>query len=363
MIDNPYSPLKIFHHVDRLEQLKQGKQIIPTQLQLIISDLCNHDCNFCAYRWSGYTSNVLFTKDAELASFGHNNPKRWIPRSKVFEILDDCVEMGIPSVQFTGGGEPTVHPNFGEVYSTAQSLGLQTALVTNGARLNRFVEMAGKSSWVRVSIDAGYSDTYASMRNISESNFQTVWNNIEELVETKKKDCILGIGFVVTNENWKGIIRCTKIARDAGCDNIRLSAVFQPEGEAYFDLFYKEAALLCKEAKDLETKDFKVFNLFGDRLQDLHQRSPKYSFCGYQQFNTYIGGDLNVYRCCGYAYNPRGLIGSLKEQSFKELWFSEEKQKDFQSFNAKDCEICQFNNKNETILYALHPNPAHINFV
>ena len=81
------------------------------------------------------------------------------------------------------------------------------------------------------------------------------------------------------------------------------------------------------------------------------------------QFNTYIGGDLKVYTCCNNAYNETGEIGSIKDKSFKDFWFSEEKQKFFRNFNAKRCERCMFNNKNRFINYALKDNPRHINYV
>ena len=116
MKGSPYSPLKVLHHRDRIDKIKSGVQIVPTQVQLIISDLCNQDCSFCAYRMSGYTSNQLFAGDSELAKNGTNNPKRMIETSKVFEILDDCQEMGVGAIQVTGGGEPTVHPDHIDIW-------------------------------------------------------------------------------------------------------------------------------------------------------------------------------------------------------------------------------------------------------
>ena len=364
---NPYSSLKVFHHQEKLDQLKRGQQIVPTQMQLIISDLCNQDCSFCAYRMSGYTASELFTKDTELAVVGTNNPKRQLTKSKVFEILDDCAEMGIKAVQFTGGGEPTVHPDFAEVYEYALSKGLIPALVTNGLLLQKHIPLVAESAWVRVSIDAGTPASYASIRRVPEAQYDRVWRNIEKLVEQKKKykkdGLIIGAGFVVTAENWHEVLLFTQRARQAGVDNVRFSGVFQPDDDAYFDSFYEAASKLCKQCKDLETHDFKVFNLFGDRVEDLREHSPDYMYCGYQEFNTYVGGDLNVYRCCVQSYSMHGLVGSLKEQRFKELWASKEKKDDFAGFCAMSCNRCQFNEKNRTILYALSTDPMHVDFV
>lgn len=367
MHGNPYSPLKVIHHRERLDALRRGEQIVPTQVQLIISDLCNQDCGFCAYRQSGYTANELFTFDSTLSVVGHNNPVRMIEHCKVDEILQDVHDMGIKAVQFTGGGEPTVHPQFADIYQRTLNLGLTPALVTNGVLLDKHIERVVHSAWVRISVDASTPAMYANIRRVSEGQFHRVWCNISKLVDAKRerdaRNLAIGVGYVVTQDNWHGVMEFARRAKAAGVDNIRISAVFQPDDEEYFSSFYDGASRLCKDVEELETPDFKVFNLFGDRVQDLRDHSPDYEFCGYQQFNTYIGGDLNVYRCCVQSYSTHGLIGSLKHQTFRELWFSQEKTDDFDSFDARNCERCQFNSKNRTILYAIDDEPMHVNFV
>jgi len=220
---------------------------------------------------------------------------------------------------------------------------------------------------VRVSIDAGSSASYSTIRRVPEAQYDRVWKNIEKLVGQKEKynkeGLIIGAGFVVTKENWHEVVLFTQRAKEAGVDNVRFSGVFQPDDAEYFKDFYKDASAACKRAKTLETPEFKVFNLFGDRVEDLREKAPDYLFCGYQEFNTYVGGDLNVYRCCVQSYSTHGLVGSLKDQRFKELWESKEKKKDFQDFCATSCDRCQFNEKNRTILYALSTDPMHVDFV
>jgi len=366
---SPYSPLKVFHHPERLQKLREGKQPAPLQVQLIISDLCNQDCSFCAYRMSGYTSNQLFTKDAELAKTGHNNPKRMIPFDKVVEILDDCVELGVKAIQLTGGGEPTAHPRFYDICREILDRKLDLGLVTNGVNLKATdLLMLTEAKWVRFSVDAGRPLTYCRVRNVPERHYHKVWGNIRDLCQARdhqqSHDLLVGVGFVVTKDNWSEVGRCGLQAKQAGADNLRISAVFQSDGPSYFRDFHKEAAEDCRLAERMLTSDtFKVFNLFGERLDDLLQHGPDYRFCGYQHLHTYIGGDLNVYRCCNLAYNERGLVGSLKGQRFKELWRSRAKEKLFGEFDARGCERCQFNNKNRTILYAISDQPRHVNFV
>jgi len=370
-----YSPLKIFHHQKELEAMKTGGYTAPIHVQLIISDLCNQYCDFCAYRMPGYSSNVLF---GEPDVTGHTNPNRQIELGKCVEILEDCKKLGTKAVQFTGGGEPTVHTNHEMIFQECLDRDMDLALVTNGVRLGKesLRAILMQASWVRISLDAGIKETYAKIRRVDPTVFDRVWQNVEGLVNARERyeiasgvssDLLIGIGFVVTKDNWKEVIICTQRAKEAGVDNVRISALFQNDGIRYFEGWLEDAAELCQAAATLSTASatgsatggFKVFNNFSDRVDDLLQKSPDYEFCGIQNVQTYIGADLNLYRCCVLAYNPRGIIGSLKDQSFYDLW----KSKSFEGFDARKCPRCMYNNKNKTILYAIHNNALHRNFV
>lgn len=364
-----YSPYKASHHQDRLDLLKQGKQPYPVFIQLIISDLCNENCHFCAYRMDNYTSNKWFGEEDPVSGVINNNPNRMIPYEKVVEILDDCVAMNTRAVEVTGGGEPTVHPKHREIFEGIIERGLDGALVTNGVLLRSGVaEILSNFKWVRVSIDAAHAKTYSVMREVPEGHFDKVIKHVGEIVTAKQansqSDLVVGVGFVVTKENYKEIMEATKIASDLGVDNIRFSAMFGTDGLDYFKDIYVECRDTVREAvAKYQRPDFTVFNLFGERIGDLEQKNPDYQLCGFMNLQTYIGGDQNVYRCCNTAYNPQGFIGSLKFQSLKQLWDSKAKQDNFTMFDAKTCSLCMFNAKNKYINYLIENDPAHKNFV
>lgn len=364
---NPYSNDKALWHVDSIQALREGKQPVPKQLQLIISDLCNQNCSFCAYRMEGYTSNQHFGQVDEKTGNFTNNPVRFIPYQKAIEIIDDAADIGVKAIQFTGGGEPTVHAKHKEIFSHALDRGLQIALVTNGILLKEALrDILIHATWVRISIDAGIASTYSKIREVPESQFHRALENISELIKLRNQHqspLTIGVGFVVTADNWTEMRHLTQIAKDMGADNVRLSAVFQPEHFEYFKGFYSDALSLSKECSAMAEGKFRVFNLFTDRVEDLIEEHPDYSFCGYQHFNTYVGGDLNVYRCCVTSYNDIGLLGSLKTKRFKDFWLSKEKEQTMSNFDAKGCPQCQFNHRNRNINSVIEPDPPHVNFV
>lgn len=358
-MNDSYSYLKAFRHLDVLQDVKAGKPNRPLHVDLILSDLCQQSCRFCSYRQDGYQSNQLF------------DDKRMMKAEKAIEIVDDCAALGVKGVVFQGGGEPTIHPAFKEVFSRVCSykdIGMRAALISNGVRIDMdLAATVSLAAWVRISLDAATEETYCFVRRVHRNHWdraQQAVRNIRKVRDENGTDCILGVGFVVTPDNWREVFDAAKLAKELGADNFRISAQFSNEDEKLFEGFHAEASALCAEAEILSDPLFKVYNRFGDRLEDLTLKRPEDTLCGYQFFTTYIGADLNVYRCCGYAYNERGLMGSLKDQTFLNFWESQARFDEQYAFDARGCERCQFRKINQALAYALEPkSQIHEEFV
>lgn len=362
MSNTAYSDLKAAWHLDKIAAMRRGEQVAPSQVQLIISDLCNQDCHFCSYRMSNGISTEQFSDE-----HGNRNPNRRIPTEKCFEIIDDCATLGVGAIQFTGGGEPTVHPDHLAIFARAQALGLETSLVTNGCILrDGWEQTIPKMKWVRVSIDAGSADEYARVRRVKPEFFARALGNTALLATEISKqgtDCLLGCGYVVTRENWSDLCDGVHMIRATGAAYVRISAMFSTEGADYYDGMYDQIRACIADCKTLETDTFKVVDLFGDRISDLRQHAPDYSFCGYQQFNCYVGGNQKVYRCCTTAYTLHGEVGDLKDKRFSDWFYSQQKRDAYAGFDAHSCQVCQFNNKNRVINYMVNDAPLHVAFV
>ena len=344
-----FTSLKAAWHLDRIADLRAGRDIVPTHVQLILSDLCNQDCHFCAYRMEGGFATQNFA-DAS----GNRNPNRRIPTAKAIEILDDCAALGVEAIEFTGGGEPTVHPDCMEIIAHAQALGMKTGLVTNGVKLASHPALA-RLSWLRISLDAGRAETYELTRK------SRAWPQAMKALALAGalSGPYVGVGFVVTRENFGELAMACGIVKGFGIPYVRVSAMFSEGGALYYAGVEKEIDEQRKAAKSLEDGAFKVVDFFGDRIRDLKQAAPDYSFCGEQQFVLYVGGDLRVYRCCSTSYSKHGEIGNLKEQSFA-AWIKAYRRYDF---DARTCRICQFNDKNRVVNFMLDKAPPHVHFV
>lgn len=345
----------------------------PHQVQLVLSDLCSHDCDFCSYRWSArdgkpaYSSNEMFTEGAELSKYGTNNPKRQIPRERALAMLDEFKAAGVRAIQFTGGGEPLAHNHHVEVFRKTLDIGLKAGLVSNGYRMSReLLDVLPRFEWVRISVDAGSPVTYSSIRRIPIDSFDKCIANISALASEIKRTasgCVLGVGFVVTPGNWREVVEGTRVARDTGAAYIRLSAMFSPDEDEPFVGIYDEVRESVAEAKRrYEDEQFAVYDLFKARVQDLSDKHPEYVACPYMRENAYVGGDQNVYTCCILAYNKRGLIGSIKTRRFDELWESRERKDLMDKWDSRGCPRCMYNDKNRIMNYLLDDAPPHVEF-
>jgi MoaA/NifB/PqqE/SkfB family radical SAM enzyme len=352
-----YSQLKPLWHLDRIAALRQGRIPAPVHVQLHLSDLCNQDCVACNYRASAGLS------EESLA----DNPDRKIPTDKALEILEDCAELGVKAIQFTGGGEPTVHPQHLAIFQRAQVLGMDTGLVTNGVLLDPTSPAVLALTWIRVSIDAGDEAMYTKYRRAPCRHFHQAWDHIKELRKQNYAG-VLGVGYVVGPANYQGILEAAERARGAGADNMRVSGVTSKLGITYYASSYTGGTDVVSRIKDaifdakyhLDSEDFKVIDLFTRRLKEYEEQPPKSPQCYYQHFCVLIGGDLSVNRCCNTTYTQIGVVGSLKTERFRD--FMRDAAFAYHPFDARKCQFCQFQAQNRAIEAALTP-PPHENFV
>ena len=351
-----YSPYKAVHHPGKIEQLKIGEISSPTCVQIDLTNKCNHNCAYCIFK---------VYKNMGLSSTfnGHD----FIPLKDMTRILNELKEVGVPAIEYTGGGEPQFHPDFTKILEETVNRDFEWALVTNGAvnDLDRNLKYFKKATWVRVSVDASCAETHALMHGASVHDF----NKILLFIKTLVKECpktVIGISFIISPINYREIVSATKLFKDFGCSNIRLSLVYTTEGLSLFKDQWKQIIELVKTAKKLETNKFKVFNLVNFSANNMVNFNRNYGFCGYQHFITSIGADGNVYPCCTLRYDDDTSLGNLANQSFKDIWFGEKHKKWLKSNYLKEkCShhFCLMDSKNEFIEYLTMSNPPHVNYI
>ena len=353
-----YSNYKIFNYTNKITTLEKNTKVTPPlHIRIKPTNICNHSCWYCSYQ---SLEDIQLGKDMKIKDF--------IPKEKMLEIIDDCIDMKVEAITFSGGGEPFIYPFFLDTIKKLSKSNIKFASLTNGSLLEgKVAELFAKhGSWLRISIDGWDDNSYAKYRNIKTGEFTKIINNMKNFVKIKDRKCSLGISFVVDEKNYKEIYNFSKLMKEIGVNSIKIAPCVigndAKENNTYHKPFYEEAKRLSIKAKaELENKDFEIFDSY-HLLED--KFSKDYNWCPYAQINPVIGADMHIYTCHDKAYNINsGSLGSIKDVSFKTLWMND-KNKFFKVNPSKECNHhCAVNEKNEMILDYLNIDKEHIGFV
>ncbi len=323
-----YSPFKILHseHQGKLDALLQGRVTPPVHVRLKPTNKCDHNCTTCAYHYGLSSFHPLFSMADE------------IPEEKIHEILSDFKNMGVKAVTFSGGGEPLTYQHIISALKQTIDYGIDFAMNTNGQLLNgERAELLSKASWVRVSANAIDARTFESLRRVPQRLFYELISNIRNFAQMKPKSCTLGINFVVHKENAPKIYESVKFFKELGADNIKFTPVWGPDFFEYHkDIITPVTEQISRARQDFQDDSFRIYDTYKQDFGLTGFSERTYDKCYTMQICPAIGADCGVYACFSKAYDSTGLMGSIKNQSFKSLWFSEKTADFLKSFNPKN---------------------------
>lgn len=162
LIENKYTNKKM-----------EKESISPLCLDIETASICDLACPFCFREY--------------LAT-----PDKIIDEKVCYNLIDQAVEMGIPSIKFNWRGEPLLHPKLPDFISYAKKNGiLETIINTNATNLSE--KMSNKLidsglDFIIYSFDGGTKETYEKMRpgRFGKNSFDKVYQNIVNLSKIKK---------------------------------------------------------------------------------------------------------------------------------------------------------------------------------
>lgn len=350
-----YTKYKMFHFKEKLDSLPKDREILPPiHIRIKPTNVCNHDCWYCAYR----VSNLQLGKDMV--------EKDFIPQEKMFEIIEDCEEMGVKAITFSGGGEPLIYKYMQQTLEKLVVSQISFATLTNGAKLNGEIAkiFAKYGTWVRVSMDGYDNESYHKFRHSGKKEFDKIIKNMQDFKNLNGK-CNLGVSYIVGQENYHAIYDMAKILSAIGVDSLKISPAIVSNDGVGNNCYHQEIYASVKENIQKAKQDF------GERLEiydsyhyQLDSFEKDYDWCPYSQMLMVIGADLNIYPCQDKAYNlEEALLGSIKEKRFKDWWLSNKEA----FFKVNPCKVCNHHcvahDKNRIILEYLNADREHLGFV
>lgn len=337
---------KLFFHPERLRRGISDWRTPPITLDLDLTNKCNNRCPKCT-----------FPKQKKL-------PARFLPKDLAKNIISQAAHFGIKAFTYTGDGEPTLHEGLGELLEHGTRVGLQNGLISNGLDFTR--ARAERSLphlvWARFSLDAGSPEIYRITHGLDARAFQRTLSNIEQAVSARENQGLstkIGVSYLIFRPDPKDFEKAINLAGNLGVDYIQFKPMrFQDKhaiGGSRFDIMNLGAARMALE--NVKNISINKEQIIISRFTSLIKRT--YHKCYGQQWTTSLGSDGKLYICCEYKYNPRYLLGNLRENMLSEIWRSEQRKFMLDNLNVPSscflgCKLHEINNNLSLIAHDPH---------
>jgi sulfatase maturation enzyme AslB (radical SAM superfamily) len=320
-------------------------KILPAQVDIDLTNVCNQDCYYCnsAVFRSEFPVQKKYTEYInlldKLAGWRQHSPNSYGTTH---------------TITYPGGGEPTVLIGYEKVIEHTVDLGFLTSITTNGSNLNKLLENIAvdklrKLSWIGIDIDAGSKDLYETIRKSLTANslFDKVTSNAQELIKA-------GI-----NVDFKALLNPYN-------DNLEaLSDLFALVSRLKGRMLYFRPVIV----------DGAAYNITDDTLQILKNLSVKfglpyqvntnktiprnYTKC-HQMFHFPVFcANGKMYLCCEGKGNPQFELGSWDTGDFRDIWLGQRHWEIYNKTNVAFCQPCRPNINNIQIQNILD-NPVQI---
>lgn len=290
----------------------------PVNLTWEVSLACNLRCSHCLSASGAPAHNEMTTAEA-------------------LDLVEQLHQARVFQINF-GGGEPFMRPDFEQILDACHERGIMTCISTNGTLLtpDRVARLARtRLVAIQVSMDGARRETCDAIRGAGV--FDAAIEAVKLLAATRIPT---SINTVLTAQNADEIPAMHEMARNLGV-SLRVSR-FRPSGRGadnWNDLRPSPAQLLAfsdwlSASGDVRTGD-SFFSLTTQERQGLGL-----NLCGAAKLTCCVGPTGNMYPCA-FLQTDRFKAGSLREQSFQEIWDSSEIYASFRSLRIHSCEECQ----------------------
>lgn len=147
----------------------------PITADIFLTDYCNARCGYCRY---------------------NHETGRYIKFEDFKKYANRLISLGVNAIILTGGGEPTINPDFNKITKWLEDKNIPYGINTN---LIKSIECS--PVFLKVSIDAGDKERYKALRGVDKVD--TVLSNLEGFINYKKKNSLntkIGVQCVAINK-------------------------------------------------------------------------------------------------------------------------------------------------------------------
>ncbi len=215
---NTFYPLSPFDYADAVIKYSKGEPLAPLSIAVDLTDRCNFACKACFARGK-----------REKAIPGD------VPTQAYFETIDFIRSFGNPLNQIiSGGGEPSVHPDFAKILARGGKLGLTAFLSTNGSRTDQeFIDSVAANTQISVfSVQGIHEEAFRKVtRAPIDVTLSDVLKTIERVINRRdelgrKDEMLVGVNSLVYPENTGHYEEFVGRLVDIGIDFVHFNPIF-----------------------------------------------------------------------------------------------------------------------------------------
>lgn len=270
---------KIFNYLDRVF----GKQN-PITADIFLTNYCNNRCNYCTYKRWDLNNNNYFMNFIDF--------KKYIKRLK---------ELGVVGFILTGGGEPTINPEFDNIAKFLTENKLHWGINTN-FNILKYIS----PDYLKISLDGYNNETYKNNRGVN--HYTKVIDNIKAYLDWKYKNNItttVGIQMVaITPED---VLEFYNAHKNLRIDYISIRPIESTNGEYYKNKNFNE---IINTINILNQKDKRIIANFKWKLIGEQEKN-----CTANWSQIAINEYGDVMYCC---HKPYEIIGNIMDNNILE---------------------------------------------
>ncbi len=257
--------------------------------------------------------------------------------AEALEVVAQLHRASVFQVNF-GGGEPFIRPDFEAILDACHERRLVTCISTNGTLINRArVERLARSGLVaiQVSLDGAREETCDAHRGAG-----TYRSALEALELLADSPIPTSINTVLTSLNADEVPALHDLAARLGV-SFRVSR-FRPAGrgaEGWARLRPSAAQLLSFSSWLSSTGGVRTGDSFFS-LTAQERQGLGLNLCGAAKLTCCIGPSGDVYPCA-FMQRPEFWAGSLRAETFQDIWDRASIFGTLRSLRIHSCESCQ----------------------
>lgn len=361
------NPLKVFHHLERVLEIKNGRICAPLHMTIGFTNHCNHKCSWC------YINYNQAGKIAERSgALGLNTKSAINADYRIIESVRQAKEIGLRSVTIVGDGEPTLHPRFIEYLAELAKLDLKIGIFSNLSYKDSEISdsLLESTFFLRGSIDAASASVHEAQHG--SRDFDRVIDNLNYLIRRRSKNSpAIGVQYVVNEKNIHEIKAAALFYKNLGVDYISFKPAYKNELNVAHEenkLRYEDVEDTLRFVQELRTDSFKVYAKlpqFKESLGYKYNEGRYYKRCHATPLSPYLDEDGSL-ELCGNLKGRGFRIGNVYELDFKDLWGSQRHKELLDSIDLAKCPAgCKLDPVNKVLWNALYPDDStnHIDFI